>query len=195
MFDSNNQNSQNNEPQSFLGQSANDGAVLGILLAAFSIFMMLSANNGFFALISLAIFIAVPFLTYNFLKRAYKLSNYNATFSMLWLHGINTFICGGLIMALAIFVYLRFIHPNFIVEQLTQMIEMFRSFNDREYDAFAASFEALIDSKQLPTPISVAFSNMFSVVFTGSLLSAVVSLIVRAINHKDNPTPPPYNGN
>jgi hypothetical protein len=194
MLDSNTQNSQDNNQQSFFGHSANDGAVLGILLAAFAIFMMLSTTNGFFVLIGFAIFIAVPFLIYNFLKRAYINSNYNATFSMLWLQGINTFICGGLIMALAIFVYLRFIEPNFITDQISQMIDLLNETGDAGSASLASSLETLMKNKQLPTPISVAFSNMFSVVFTGSLLSAVVSLIVRALN-KNNPTPPPYNGN
>jgi hypothetical protein len=74
------------------------------------------------------------------------------------------------------------------------MIDLLNETGDAGSASLASSLETLMKNKQLPTPISVAFSNMFSVVFTGSLLSAVVSLIVRALN-KNNPTPPPYNGN
>jgi hypothetical protein len=198
MFDDSNINGYESGQQNYLGRSANDGALLGIMLAAFVVCMMLSSTYAILALVSLAIFIAVPFVVYGCLKRSYKQSRCTATFSMLWMQGINTFICGGLIMALAIFVYLRFIDVNYITDQITETITMLRSLNEPGFNDYANTLQELIDKKLLPTPISIAFTNMFTVVFTGSLLSIVLTLIVRVFNdnveNDSEQTPPPYNG-
>ena len=48
----------------------------------------------------------------------------------------------------------------------------------------------------LPAPIEVSLEMIYMAVFSGSLLSMVLALIVRARRpRRDTPTPPPFNPN
>jgi hypothetical protein len=196
MFDNNYQKS-SEQPKTFMTRAANDGAILGIIMSLIVVFMAYGTHNGLFVVIALVLMIAVPYLTYRFLKQAYLDNRPRPSFSLLWMQGINTFLCGGLILALTIFVCLRFVFPDFIVDQVQNSIDIYRSFGNPDMNEIADALQTMQDQKLLPTPISVAMTFMFMAVFTGSILSVLVSLIVRATTKDDagEPTPPPFQGN
>jgi len=62
--------------------------------------------------------------------------------------------------------------------------------------AIAATLQKAAEARSLPTPIEVSLEMIYMAVFSGSLLSMVLALIVRARRpRRDTPTPPPFNPN
>jgi hypothetical protein len=107
-------------------------------------------------------------------------------FSALWMHGISIFFFGSILLAAAVYVFLRFMNPTFIVDNLRVAIDVYRSLGVPEANEIADSLQMMIDKHMLPTAISLAISSIWSVVFSGSMLSLLLALLVRAFNKNSN---------
>lgn len=101
-------------------------------------------------------------------------------FSSLWMQGIVTFFCGTSIMALTAYIYMRWISPDFLIEQVTAAIDSYKSIDHEQSQKAAEVLQRIIDNKLMPTPIQMAIQMIWLGVFTGSLLSIIVSLLVQA---------------
>lgn len=173
---------------------AEDGLLLAPLLIAVSLCMGASIYWPMLFLPTLILMLGVPVVTYITQKRTFTHQRELSTLSALWLQGICMFFFGSLIMGVAVYASLRWIWPGFINDQVNAVIQIYGSFNDPDIATLVKGLERARDTHALPTPIDITLELMYMVVFTGSLLSLVSALIVRAIGkHSSGPQPPQYN--
>jgi hypothetical protein len=165
-------------------RGADDGWKLGIFMIVSFMSAAYSVHIPMLGLLSFAMAIAVPFVVYHMLKRDYLRYPDMNYFSAMWMHGIAAFFFGSLLLAAAIYVFLRFIEPSFIIDNLRTAIGVYRSLGMKEATEMADSLQMLIDKHMVPSAISFAVTSIWSVVFTGSMLSLLMTLLVRAFNRK-----------
>lgn len=170
---------------------AEDGLILGPLLAAAAICMGASIYYPLLFFPTVIALVAVPAAVYWFLARAYRSQPELSTFSALWLQGICSFFFGSLIMGLLVYGALRFFAPNFIYDQAEMVIEAYGSSPSPELGELVKGIERARDHHMLPSSADMTLELMYTVVFTGSILSMFLSLIVRAAGSRKRFHKPP----
>ncbi len=181
----------NESPQSVYRLGAEDGLIMGPLMAVTVLLMGATAYIPGLFFLAIAAMIAVPLVAFLLLARAHM-----STFSALWLQGICMFFFGSLIMAVAAYAGMRWLCPTFISDQIDAVVSVYGSVDNADARAIAATLQKAAEARSLPTPIEVSLEMIYMAVFSGSLLSMVLALIVRARRpRRDTPTPPPFNPN
>lgn len=171
---------------------AEDGALMGPLLAAAVVCFGASAYWPICFIPAIMLGIAVPAFAYLFLARTYRAQPEVSTFSALWLQGICIFFFGSLIMAVVVYLMLRFVCPTFMVDQAANFINIYGGVDDPMARQTVAMMQTLLDQGALPTPVDIVLELIYGAVFTGSLLSMILSLVVRSRGRNRRfPTPPP----
>lgn len=160
-------------------RGADDGFVLGAWLVALVLLLCGSPYLPWLALPAMLVFVGVPVIVWRMLRRTYMADGGRTGFSELWLQGIITFVCGSLLMAAASFVFMRYVHPDFVLEQVERAADIYRSLGDPAAEQMARVLDTMIERHLVPSAISVAVEMMLMGVFTGSLLSMVLTWVVR----------------
>lgn len=163
-------------------RGADDGFKFGIYLSVLYIASACGITYPLLNSIATVMFLATPFILYRFLRRSYRDNRGQSSFSELWMQGILTFICGCLIMAVPVYAYLRFINTGFILGQLQQTIELSNTIATPAALDLARKAQFLIDNNAIPTPALATLMVFFSGSFTGSILSGIVAVLVKALN-------------
>lgn len=162
-------------------RGASDGAVMGVVLcgifASWALSMRVSAASLAFPLLC----VAVPVLAYVQLRRAYRADGGMSTFPMLWMHGICIFFFGSLLMAALAIVWLRWWEPGLVGESLSQAADVYASLGSPEARAMAADVRAVIDRGLVPRPVDVGLALLWGGVFSGSILSMIFAVVIRAV--------------
>ena len=83
--------------------------------------------------------------------------------------------------AVALYVFLGYIEPGYIYSLVGQAVDTYRVVGTPQAVEMADMLQKLADSHMLPSPIMVAVDMIWTVSFTGSVLSLLLSLIVRAV--------------
>lgn len=84
-----------------------------------------------------------------------------------------------MICALCSYAYLQYIDPDFIYRQTVNAVELYRELDPGNSSGIAEVIDTVIDNNMLPTPIEVAVEMLWMTTFFGSLLSMLLSAIVR----------------
>lgn len=169
------------ERKSVFKRGADDGLWVGLYMSVLVIAMMYSLKSVLAGLVGLAMFVSVPVALYMLLRRSYRADFGMTRFSELWMQGICTFFFGGLIMALTLYVFLNFIEPGYVYRMVGVAIDTYRQVGTADAVEIADTLQKLVDGNMLPSPIMIAVDMIWTVTFTGSLLSLLLSLIVRAV--------------
>ncbi len=166
--------------------AAEDGLVLGAAMSASFLCGACAtrmADPGVAMLmitLSLLILAAVVVMAYRMLARDCRRWPSMRFFSAVWMHGIAMFFFGGLILCAASVVFMHFLVPTFITDNVSGAIEVYRQIGTPEATHMADTLQRMIDRRLLPTPVSVATSMIWLVTFLGSMLSLLLTPIVRA---------------
>lgn len=166
-------------------RGADDGFYFGIYLIVLFFATVFTMTIPFAGLLSLVLMLGVPFYVYRFLRRAYVKCDGNMQFSELWLHGIVIFFCGGLIAGIVAFVYMRWIEPDFLVSQARAAITVWEKTDMPQAREMSETLTRAIEQKMLPSAIQMVIEMLWLQVFTGSMLSIVLSLAVRSVKIKN----------
>ncbi len=158
--------------------AAQYGLYLGLALIVLWLSMAWSLQVPGLSLLAVGIFLAVPVLVYFMLRKSYRINRCGLTFSALWMEGICIFFFGCLLMAVAVFVFLKYINPEFVITQLQTASDFYAS-QGGELMEVSDAIDKIIESGQVPTPIEIAIQFIWLGVFTGSLLSMLLAFIVR----------------
>lgn len=116
--------------------------------------------------------------------------NCKRQFSAMWLHGICIFFFGSLLMALTAYIYLRFIEPAYINNSINMAKELYLAVDTAEAREIANLLQKIQDNNLQPTAGGTAMQIIWFGVLTGSLLSMVLSSIIRAVTRPAPPKPP-----
>ncbi|MCM1022133.1 MAG: DUF4199 domain-containing protein [Muribaculum sp.] len=160
-------------------RSANHGVVLGLYLTVLFLTMVAGVTNPSFSIVILLLMCGVPFIVYKWLRKTFCIQNGLSDFSALWMEGIATFIFGGLLSSFFSFVYMQAIDPHFIETIMRASIEAYRQNPWQGGEEFATVMQAAVDQQFFPSAISLTVDALWMIVFTGSLLSMLMALLVR----------------
>lgn len=171
------ENDELERPRSIYYLGANDGIIVGVYMSLMYVLQVSGINNGVLMLVSEVMLLGLPVLAYFLLRRAYLASRCSSRLSGIWMHGIVVFLCGSLLMGLVSYIYMRFVNPTFIVDLFNMVAQFYIDMGTPESQHIGRTLHKIIDMKMLPTPISFAFS----MIWLGSFLGAIVSLIIACI--------------
>ena len=160
-------------------RGAEDGLLLGPLMAAGVVLTGVAAYAPWVVVVSLALLMAVPVAAYILLHRAYAADRRGCTLSALWLQGICTFFCGGLLMAAAVYVALRWVRPGFVTEQVSTAAALYAASGDAGARDMGETLRRAVEARILPSAVEVALELLYAAVFSGSLLSLVLAAVIR----------------
>lgn len=163
-------------------RGALDGWRMGLYLSAMFLSSAYSMEVPVLGILSMILMLAVPVVAYLWLQRDYRRYPSMRFFSAIWMHGICIFFFASVVMALIVYIFLRFIEPGFIVDNVRQVIEIYKSMKIPEATEIARTLQQMIDKHLLPSNGSVALSMVWTVTFFGSMLSLILTFLVRLIN-------------
>lgn len=161
------------EQKTVYTRGADDGLVMGPLMALTVVLLGASTYVAWLAVPALFCAIGVPVLAYFRLAKGFRV------FSAIWLHGICMFFFGGLVMAVVAFVAMRWVVPGFIVHQVNMIIDIYGSIDDPQAKMMVDTFEKLKSTGTLPNALDMTLELLYAAVFSGSLLSMIYALIIR----------------
>ena len=170
--------------KSVFRRGAEDGVWFGIYLSALFIFSALSLNVPFLGNIATLMSLGVPIYVFYILRKGYIDNGYFYTFSEMWTHGIVLFFCRSLFMAASVIVYLKWVNPYFITDLFQTAIDTYRQVGGAAANEIASTLEKALDQNVLPTPFSLAGNLISFSVFSGSILSIILTLIIRHFTRK-----------
>ena len=161
-------------------RAATDGAWLGLFITAALGVGMASLHLPLLNLVALTMFLLVPFFVLRSMWRTSADSSHLAQFSALWMQGILTFCCASLILGVCSYLYMRLINPDYIIDTLRMGIAFLRDNPAQGSAEMAAELQNVIDMKAVPSPIDLSVMWLWTGAFSGSVLSALLALIVVA---------------
>ncbi len=161
-------------------RGADYGAWFGLYLTALFFATAYSMSQPPLGLLSLVLMSGVPAVIYIMLRRSYVSDLGKTLFSSLWMEGIMIFLCGGMIASFIAVMYMRWIEPNFLDHQVTMMIDLYNSTDWERGKEFAEMLQRARDQHLIPRPIELAVDMLWLIVFSGSILSMLMSLLVQA---------------
>lgn len=173
-------NEENSKHPNVFRSSAEDGLVIGAYISATFLVGAYGMRVPVLSIISLLMCLGVVFIAYRLMARDYRRWKSLRYFSAVWMHGIGAFFFGSLILSCTAFIYLRFIEPTFIVDNVNAAIAIYREFGTTEAVHMADTLQKMIDKHMLPSPISMASTLIWFVTFAGSMLSLLLTAIIRA---------------
>lgn len=168
--------------KSIMKYAARCGLTLGLVLAVMFLCAAYSLAYPVLSIVCIGMFLGVPVLIYVWLRNTYRRYACALQFSALWMQGIAIFFFGCLIMSAVMYVYMRYIRPDFIIEQLRQASELYSSVG-AQGEQLSDTINTMLDKHLIPKPIDVAVQFIWLGVFSGSILSMIISFIVRKTTH------------
>lgn len=166
-------------------QGADNGFVLGAYLSALFFTTAFALETSLLGLLSTCMIVALPVIIFMMLRRTWLRDRGMSLFSSLWMQGIMAFACGGIISGLVAYVYIRWIDPDWLQTQVRNMIALYRSTQGGQQ--VADILQTILTQGLLPTPIQTVIQMLWFEIFSGSVISLIATLIVRAIKPRSKP--------
>lgn len=178
-------------PPSPYRRGATQGMLFGIYLSILFLASVYSVSYPLMGLIGMLLIVGVPFYIFRCLRATFVADGGLTPFSSLWMQGIMVFMCGSLIQGAVAVVYLKWIDPAFIITQLRSVISFYEGLPSPEAKEMAKVLSNMIETNLVPSAASMVMEIIFLSVFSGSLLSLVMSALARIGRVKRPPTAPP----
>lgn len=176
------------ETKSLYRHAAEWGVPFGICLSAISVSFIYCDKIQLLSYLCFALSLTLPFMTFR-LQRQYFVRAYGfADFSALWMMGILAFIFGALIMSLVTYLVVHIARPGWLYEWAQWAIERGSASADRRINESLMTLKNIVDNNLLPRAIEVISLEFWFVSFIGSVLSAVMALVVKRIPVKHFPS-------
>ena len=156
-------------------RGADDGFIFGLYLAVMFFASILSGGAGMLTLLSGVMMVCVPVVIYLFMRSYHRSLGASGSFAMLWMQGVVIFFCGMLIAGTALVVYMRWIHPDFVIEQLNSVAALKWVAPGTHVELAADTARKMIDANFIPAPIDIVVEMLMLAIVTGSLLSMLLS--------------------
>lgn len=163
---------------------ADNGFRFGIYLTALYAAMIFSANVAVLSIVTLALMVAVPAVVFLLLRRDRRRPGWPDTISSLWIDGLFTFLCGGLIASVMLLVYLRWIDPGYISANIDAAITTLQNSSEASQQQLADDLTTAIDNGLSLSPTAFAMSLLWLTVASGSVLSLVLAIIIKNLRIK-----------
>lgn len=160
---------------------ARRGLPTGIYLGVMFMSSLLLSGTVLDGAVSMAMVILFPVFIYRILRTDLAASGGKMSTGALWLEGLTAIMGGALIASTIMFIYLRWIEPDFLSTRWAEMIEQLASAPDPAMNELAANFESASANGFVVSPIMLTMSMLWSAAFTGSILSLIAAAIAKAL--------------
>lgn len=165
-------------------RGADDGFIFGIYLSLMFFSSIFASRLPLLGLLSFGLIIAVPAIIFLFIRRYDRELQGCATFPMMWMQGVVIFICGMLISGTLLVIYMKWIEPDFVLNQLKNLVEVGRQAPGTSLEEAADMAEQLIEANFIPSPIAIVSELIMAAIVSGSILSILISSFF-ALRHKN----------
>lgn len=166
--------------QSPYQRGARYGAYFGLYLTFMFFAFAFAPMVPMLSVVSLVLMAGVPVLIYIFLRRSYIDDYCKTVFSSLWMEGIAIFFCGSLISSLVAVAYMTWINPGYINGLVDTLIASYNAVDWDRGKEFADILERARAQHLIPSPVQLAVDMIWLIVFSGSILSMLMALLVQA---------------
>ncbi len=163
--------------QSPYRRGADDGFYFGLYLTAMFFSSIFSQHFALLSLLSMAMIVLVPFVIYRFMRSYNRDLGHAASFPMLWMQGVVIFFCGILISGAALVVYMKWIEPDFVINQLHSVADMAGMAPGTMIDSAADMASKMLDAQFIPTPMAIVTELIMLAIASGSILSIILSAV------------------
>ncbi len=170
--------------KSFMHIAADYGPVLGLIFCVAFFAAIYALRYPAMSLVALVAAMAVPVATWIMMRRTWIKSLCTMPFATLWTQGIMAFACGGMILALATYVYFKWVEPDLLINVLENQVERWKVLATEESLANARALTMMIEGGAVPHPSEISIQLVCLAVFTGSMLSMLVAFVVRLGRNK-----------
>ena len=139
-------------------RAANDGVPMGIFMSVMAAALIYADRLPWLVVVVMAMLLMLPCMLYYFQRKMFVAEYGFTEYSGLWMLGILIMICASLITGLVTWAIFQFVRPGYFYE-----------------------ITRVVSGNMLPRPIEMVFSAFWLWSFVGSLLSAVVALVVKKV--------------
>lgn len=165
-------------------RAAFSGLYFGLYLTVLFFVNAYTQTVPLLGLVGLLLMLGVPFVVYRLLAKSYRLTEFKATYSELWLEGIVTFFFATLIVSAVSVIFMTWIYPGWLVDQFHIAIAQGEASDLPQLQNMAAILSEALAQHMLPSPIQLTLDMAWLVLFSGSMLSMLLAWVVRLRNTK-----------
>lgn len=176
----------NMEVKNVYRQGADDGLLFGALLTAVSLCFIYSGTSAIVAFLAIMLLLMLPVVLFVMQRRYAVKMNGIIDVSSLWMLGLMISLCGSLICGAVTYMWLNFIEPAFIYDQVQGAIEVWRSVPEMQNDSFVNDMQIAIEKGLLPSAIEFVMNMILLTTFFGSMVSLLLAGIVRFLLKCEN---------
>lgn len=169
--------------ESIFKYAARCGLPMGGYLSVMSAAMVFSDKVPLLSLMVLCMLLFMPLLVYKLLRARYVADGCTTDFSSLWMIGILTFIYGSLICTAVTYALLQWLRPDFFYDMAQMVIDQYSKVPAAS--DMVETLTTIVDKGLLPSTLEFLFQMFWLTSFLGSLLSAIVAVVVRKIKVKN----------
>ncbi|MDE6370759.1 MAG: DUF4199 domain-containing protein [Duncaniella sp.] len=164
--------------QSPYRRGADDGIVMGLYLTVMFFASIFSGSLPVLTWLAFLMIVCVPLLVWRLMGRYHRALGQASSFAMLWMYGVVMFFCGMLISGVALEVYMTWIHPGYVAEQLQALAALQGDFPDTYLDSMASMAQSMLDAHFIPAPINLVAELVMMAIVSGSVLSIVLGALL-----------------
>lgn len=167
-------------PSDIFGRAARIGPAAGAYFAVLFLCAAYSSMHLLLTLLALALLLGVPWLLYRRLLASCAAGTPRRV-TPLWTEGIYSFVFGGLLMALLVYLWMRYVDPDYLRTQLQLASQMMHDYPDAASPQLRQAVDAALNQRAMPGPIQMAMSLFWTVTFTGAILSLLEAFIIAKV--------------
>ena len=167
------------EVKSIYRTGAENGAVFGIYLTVLSIMFMYGFDSVLFMYLSMAMFLGIPGVVYFYMRKYHVSLHGISQFSALWMLGILIFLFGSLICGVVTYVWMQYIEPTFIYDQVQMAIKLYETVPGENARMLTDILKQAVENHMLPSAIDIVIEMIMLTTFVGSIISMMLSAVVR----------------
>lgn len=156
------------------------GLVLSVYFIAKFFINTQSLTSPTAALISIIFIVGLPFFIY-FMTKKFKdnLEEYPLSFTIGWMFIFLTFFYASLPEALFSYVYLQYINPGYLFDQVETAMNIMTDVPMLSENGFLSQVMNNLETAPSPTPIQYSLQLIFSNMFYGSIIAIIVAALLR----------------
>lgn len=168
-------------------RGAEDGLKFGIYLGVLLFSSLLSGKVAWLAQVFCVMAILVPVIIYRMMVSYKRELGGVVTFSMLWMQGLVIFSCAAVIAGGAMMIYLRWIDPDYMVENMRQLASLDVSGDRAGLAGYKDMAQIMLDNKSIPRVVDIVVMIILMAITSGSLLSMLLAgIIIARLKYKEN---------
>lgn len=160
-------------------RGAKAGRMFGLYLSLIFLSMALSSYFPLLSLLTIALMVCIPLYIYRLLRNSYLAGGCSYSLVELWVQGIATFLFATAICGLVTIVYMKWIAPGFLLEQVRETIEVCRQAGTPEQLELARVLNNMIQQGVVPSPSTFVISMFWLTMAGGCFLSLIMAYIAR----------------